>query len=131
MKEITTSAELASNISLYAIPHLAMNGAVSAFRSNAAEKTDRIIETVLKFYNVTWVEIDRKTRKLDYMQPRQIIMYLLRIEAKMPLIKIATLFKQKFDHTTVIHAKNHIQNLIDCGELKRDISRIMNLVDNC
>lgn len=131
MKRPTTPAELASMMSVYAIPHLAMHGLTTAFTANTTAKKDKIIEVVLKFYNVTWPEIDRRTRKLDYMQPRQIIMHLLRKEAKMPLTKIGKLFKQGFDHTTVLHARKHIQDLIDSGDLKRDITQIMNLVDNC
>ena len=68
------------------------------------------MEVVADFYNVTVEDLTRKSRKKEYVNPRQIAMYVIRKELETSLPMIGELFGGR-DHTTVIHAVDKVQNL--------------------
>lgn len=70
-----------------------------------------IIDAVVKQYRTTYDKINVKDRSTAVRLPRQIIMYLLSKNTNLSLKNIGDLFSR--DHTTVIHAVKHIQDLID------------------
>ncbi|MFC1625282.1 chromosomal replication initiator protein DnaA [Patescibacteria group bacterium] len=84
----------------------------------------KIIKIVSEFYETTEECLFEKSRKKEYVLPRQVAMYLLRedFNASYPYIG------QKFggrDHTTVIHAFDKISKDIKKNpQLKNDIQKI-------
>jgi chromosomal replication initiator protein len=84
----------------------------------------KIINTVSEVFDVKPSEIKGKRRTAYIAQSRQIVMYILRTELELPLEKVAQEVNRK-DHTTVIHACDKIENLIE------ENSRIAQKVDKC
>ena len=64
---------------------------------------DLIINTVSEFYGIKEKDIKGKSRKAEFVRPRQTIMYLLKKELDIPLMQIGRFLGDR-DHTTVIHA---------------------------
>ena len=64
---------------------------------------DDILEKVCKHYGVTQQEIMSKSRKRDFVQVRQVSMYLAQKYTKMPAGRIGQLIGGR-DHSTVIHS---------------------------
>lgn len=72
-----------------------------------------IIKTVLEYFRFTDIkDIAIKSRKRKFVYPRQVCMYLLCKYSKLTLETIGDMFGGR-DHTTVMHAKDAIQDLID------------------
>ena len=84
----------------------------------------KIIKTVSEVFDVKPSEIKGKRRTAYVAQSRQIVMYILRTELELPLEKVAREVNRK-DHTTVIHACEKIETLIE------ENSRIAEKVDSC
>ncbi len=84
----------------------------------------KIIKTVSEVFDVKPSEIKGKRRTAYVAQSRQIVMYILRTELELPLEKVAREVNRK-DHTTVIHACEKIETLIE------ENSRIAEKIDNC
>ncbi len=85
---------------------------------------NKIIKTVSEVFDVKPSEIKGKRRTAYVAQSRQIVMYILRTELELPLEKVAREVNRK-DHTTVIHACEKIETLIE------ENSRIAEKVDSC
>jgi chromosomal replication initiator protein len=84
----------------------------------------KIMEVVADFYNVSVEDLIRKSRKKEYVVPRQIAMYIIRKELETSLPMIGDLFGGR-DHTTVIHAVDKIQGQAKEKEaLKHELSLI-------
>ena len=64
---------------------------------------DDILEKVCKHYNVAQQHVFSKSRKRDYVQVRQVSMYLASKYTKMPASRIGQLIGNR-DHSTVIHS---------------------------
>ena len=64
---------------------------------------DDILEKVCEHYNVSQQNVFSKSRKRDYVQVRQISMYLAQKYTKMPASRIGQLIGNR-DHSTVIHS---------------------------
>src|SRR3989338_7501676 len=71
----------------------------------------KIIEVVADFYNVSVEDLLKQSRKKEYVNPRQIAMYIIRKELETSLPSIGDLFGGR-DHTTVIHAIDKIERII-------------------
>ncbi len=71
----------------------------------------KIVEVVSDFYNVTPEDLVKQSRKKEYVNPRQVAMYIIRKELETSLPSIGDLFGGR-DHTTVIHAIDKIDRLI-------------------
>ena len=69
---------------------------------------DDILEKVCKHYNVAQQHVFSKSRKRDYVQVRQVSMYLAQKYTKMPAGRIGQLIGNR-DHSTVIHSCNTIE----------------------
>ena len=69
---------------------------------------DDILEKVCHHYGVTQQQVFSKSRKRDYVQVRQISMYLAQKYTKMPAGRIGQLIGKR-DHSTVIHSCNTIE----------------------
>ena len=69
---------------------------------------DDILEKVCQHYNVSQQHVFSKSRKRDYVQVRQVSMYLAQKYTKMPASRIGQLIGNR-DHSTVIHSCNTIE----------------------
>ncbi|MDP4000989.1 MAG: chromosomal replication initiator protein DnaA [bacterium] len=84
----------------------------------------KIIEVVADFYNVTPEDLLKQSRKREYVNPRQIAMYIIRKELETSLPSIGEFFGGR-DHTTVIHAVDKIERLIkEKSGLKQEIDLV-------
>jgi len=70
-----------------------------------------IIKTVCSFYNIKQSHLKGPSRAASIAFYRQITMYLLEKELGLTLIEVAELLNRR-DHTTALHAKQKISNLI-------------------
>jgi chromosomal replication initiator protein len=71
-----------------------------------------IINFVSDFYRVGVQQIKGDRRSAHIVLPRQILMYILRFDAKLPLEEIGRLLGGR-DHTTIMHGSEKIQMLLD------------------
>ena len=69
---------------------------------------DEILEKVCSHYKVEQRQVFSKSRKRDYVQVRQVSMYLAQKYTKMPAGRIGQLIGNR-DHSTVIHSCNAIE----------------------
>ena len=69
---------------------------------------DEILEKVCRHYNVEQRQVFSKSRKRDYVQVRQVSMYLAQKYTKMPAGRIGQLIGNR-DHSTVIHSCNAVE----------------------
>jgi chromosomal replication initiator protein len=84
----------------------------------------KIIEIVSDFYNVSPEDLLKQSRKKEYVNPRQIAMYIIRKELETSLPSIGEFFGGR-DHTTVIHAIDKIERVIkERSGLKQEIELI-------
>ena len=86
------------------------------FSQDNREKKKRVnptdvIKTVCSFYNIKQSHLKSSSRAASIAFYRQIAMYLLEKELGLTLIEAAELLNRK-DHTTALHAKQKIGNLI-------------------
>jgi chromosomal replication initiator protein len=89
---------------------------------------NEVINTVSNYYGVgvQLLKGDRRTKHI--VMPRQILMYLLRFDLRLPLEEVGRLIGGR-DHTTVMHASEKIARLLDedvaiknqLGDLKRKL----------
>ncbi len=84
----------------------------------------KVIEVVSDFYNVTTEDLLKQSRKKEYVNPRQIAMYIIRKELETSLPSIGEFFGGR-DHTTVIHAIDKIERVMkEKATLKQEIDLI-------
>jgi chromosomal replication initiator protein len=84
----------------------------------------KIIEVVSDFYNVSPEDLLKQSRKKEYVNPRQIAMYIIRKELETSLPSIGEFFGGR-DHTTVIHAIDKIERILkERSGLKQEIELI-------
>ncbi|PJA90080.1 MAG: chromosomal replication initiator protein DnaA [Candidatus Magasanikbacteria bacterium CG_4_9_14_3_um_filter_32_9] len=93
-----------------------------AVKTNLTAKD--LIDTVAEFYNLNPADILEKSRSRHISFPRQIIMYLLRVEMTMSYPSIGNTLGGR-DHTTAMHAHNKINKSLETDEkLKQEIDLI-------
>ena len=68
---------------------------------------DKIINTVCEFFKVTREDLVGSKRNKEFVEPRQMCIYLINEMLNMPLTAIGTIFGGR-DHTTVMHARDKI-----------------------
>ncbi|MDP2860522.1 MAG: DnaA/Hda family protein, partial [bacterium] len=78
-----------------------------------------ILEAVAECFSLKTSVFRSQTREQKVALPRQILMYLLRTEVKMPLMEIADFLNRK-DHTTIIHGVKKITGLLSTSETVRE-----------
>ncbi len=71
-----------------------------------------IIDAVCNYYSVRHIDIKSSKRSADIALPRQIIMFLLRVDLGIQLASIAKLLGGR-DHTTVMHGVDKIKRIVD------------------
>ena len=87
---------------------------------------DEILEKVCRHYNVEQRQVFGKSRKRDYVQVRQVSMYLAQKHTKMPASRIGQLIGNR-DHSTVIHSCNAIEQRLKVDlAFQAEISSIEN-----
>jgi len=77
--------------------------------SNCNVSVKEIVKVVADFYNIDQDIIYKKTRKKEVVQPRQLIMYILREDFNISYPSIGEKLGGR-DHTTVIHSCDKIKN---------------------
>src|SRR6202453_363740 len=78
------------------------------------KRQERILQTVMHHYDVSWEDMIARCRKRKVLVPRQVAMYLLHKMLGMGCVDVGNLFNM--DHTTDIHTFALIQDLIDTNE---------------
>ncbi len=90
--------------------------------------TDSIIRTVCGYYKISENDLVGKKKNKELVEPRQICMYLISELMNIPLVSIGQALGGR-DHTTVIHAKNKISELIKTNnKIATDVSDLKNLI---
>ena len=72
---------------------------------------DRIIDCVCKYFSISKDDLVGKKKNKEIVEPRQICMYLICEMLDLPLVSVGQIFGGR-DHTTVIHAREKISDLI-------------------
>ncbi|MFH1522684.1 MAG: chromosomal replication initiator protein DnaA [Patescibacteria group bacterium] len=91
-----------------------------------------IIDAASSFYNISVKDLTGKGRKKELVWPRQIAMYLMRVEINTSYPTIGQELGGR-DHTTAMHAYNKILREINEKEnekIKQDVSSIKQLLQN-
>ncbi|HTP57185.1 MAG TPA: chromosomal replication initiator protein DnaA [Candidatus Paceibacterota bacterium] len=85
---------------------------LNAYLSVPYRKTSpqAVLKTVADFYNISPLDLTKRSRKKEVVKPRQVAMYLLREEIKLSFPEIGIKLGGR-DHSTVIHA---------CDKIKRE-----------
>lgn len=87
-------------------------------------KPREIISAVASYFDLKLSDLTGPRRLKEIVIPRQILMYLLRVELKIPLMEIGRLLGNR-DHTTVIYAVEKVTNLLPGSEdLRVDMAGI-------
>lgn len=104
-------------------------GILTNFQQKSTSTKD-IIDAVAKFYNINIKDIIGQSRKKELVNPRQIIMFLMRDETKTSYPTIGQELGGR-DHTTAMHAHNKISRELQENErLKQEIDSIKQLIYN-
>jgi hypothetical protein len=74
-----------------------------------------IIQMAAKYYSVSWDQIISKSRKSEYVRARQVTMYLLSGFSQLTLKEIGRRIGGR-DHTTVIHSRENVKDLMSSDE---------------
>ena len=72
----------------------------------------KIAESVAQFYSISMEDLLKQSRKKEFVKPRQIAMFIIRKELDNSFPSIGDFFGGR-DHTTVMHAVEKIQNLVN------------------
>ena len=91
--------------------------------ANSESNNRRIIRVVCDYYQISEKEIFSKSRQRYCCIARQVAMYLMCRIKKNSLTSIGHLFNK--DHTTVIHSRNHISDLMQSlDEIRNDVENL-------
>jgi chromosomal replication initiator protein len=80
---------------------------------------DDILEKVCQHYNVSQQQVFGKSRKRDYVQARQVSMYLAQKYTKMPTSRIGQLIGGR-DHSTVLHSCSTVERRLQIDKAFHD-----------
>lgn len=110
----------------YVIPGLKFTHRDRALIANTRD-VDSIIKAVSERYDIPFKDLASKTRKREVVYARQVAMTMLHRYSRISLKNIGIKFNR--DHTTVIHSKNTIQDLIDTDDMvKQDVKQMEYLI---
>jgi chromosomal replication initiator protein len=73
---------------------------------------DDIINKSCVFFGLSRVQISKHCRKREFVEPRQMLMFLLSAYTRLTLNKICELL-DGWHHTTIIHSRETVRNLIN------------------
>jgi chromosomal replication initiator protein len=107
---------------------LSLNEVRDIIKSNYKKKQPidykKLVEIVANYYNIDKDNIYKKTRKKEFVVPRQIVMYILREDFKHSYPSIGEKLGGR-DHTTVMHSCEKVKKCIaDKTEISKDIEII-------
>lgn len=89
---------------------------------------DDLIEAVAKYYSLKKKLLMGDSRQRPIARPRQILMYLLRIDLNIPLAEVGRIVGGR-DHTTVMHAVNKITHMASGDvQIREDIRGIKSML---
>ena len=95
-----------------------------------AEIIDSITDVVCDYFNISKTDIIGKKKSKDIVEPRMIAIYLISEYLDIPLISIGKHFGGR-DHTTIIHARDKITDLIKTDEkIKNIVTDLKSLITN-
>lgn len=105
------------------LPHEAVSHILSrAHGGKPLEKSirpEKVVELFAVYFDLKPEHITGKSRKKQFAEPRQLLMYLLRHELGIPLSEIGRLLGDR-DHTTIMHGIEKITNLLPKKERLRE-----------
>lgn len=81
---------------------------------------EQTINNILKHYDVTLFELQRKCRERRFNEPRSIIAYILRTEFNWTLKRIGNYFER--DHATALHHYNRVKGFM---EVDKEYNRLI------
>ena len=87
---------------------------------------DDIMERVCQHYGVTQQQVVSKSRKREFVQVRQVAMYLAQKHTKMPASRIGLLIGSR-DHSTVIHSCSTIEKRL---KIDKSFADELNSIEN-
>ena len=83
-----------------------------------------IKKAILNHFGIKATDLDGSKRNKTIVMPRQILMYLLRNDLKLPLTDIGQFLGGR-DHTTIMHGVEKINRLLpESEDIRVDIDRI-------
>ena len=104
----------------------ALNEAVS--EEHETVTSEKIIGSICSFYKITREKLLGKSKKKELVQPRQICAFLMCEIMNIPLVSIGEALGGR-DHTTVIHSRDKIVNLIKINDrVAKDVEDIRNMI---
>ena len=80
---------------------------------------DDILDTVCQHFNVSQQNVFSKSRKREYVQARQVSMYLAQKFTKMPTSRIGQLIGGR-DHSTVLHSCSAVEQRLKVDKAFND-----------
>lgn len=83
-----------------------------------------VLSCLCDFYALKQADIKGRCRKRSFALPRQVLMYLLRVELKLPLMEVGEFLGGR-DHTTIMHGAEKITGLLSKSEkLRQEVEEI-------
>ena len=124
-KIIFSSSLLMKNIETKEMASEVLSEIINEKNSGKSIDKDVILETVSSYFNISIKDIFSSSRKQEIVSARQIAIYLISQNLSIPLSAIGNFFNR--DHTTIMNAKNKIENDLKINKkLKLQISDINN-----
>lgn len=106
----------------------ALSECVPAGNEKEALTTDSIIDSVCNFYKIQRSDLLGKKKTKDVVEPRQICAYLMTELLSIPLVTVGLALGGR-DHTTVIHARDKIAELIkENTRVETEIKDLKNMI---
>lgn len=104
------------NMNYIAIPGLKFKGNLDQMflGLDLPERQEYIIQAVVQHYGLSFDDLLRRSRMIEFRIPRQVAMYLLHKTLGMGCASVGSLFNMH--HTTAMHTFKKIQDLIDTDE---------------
>jgi len=93
---------------------------LTRLEKTAQTNSDFVILQVAKYFSLSIKDLKSASRRSDIVFPRQIAMYILRMDLTLPLQKIASLLN-KSDHTSVIYSVEKIKRVLDGSSKTRGL----------
>ena len=100
--------------------YVAIPGIKEIHRKGSAPKLtiNKILEEVCAYFKVSEERVKSPIRRRNYVYPRHMAMYIMRVHGKVYYREIAELFNR--DHTTVIAAMNTVRDMLDTDSNTRE-----------
>ncbi len=115
---IKVSKEIHEEAKAKAFPTLTWSIPPTDYKSETYKASVKeMVKKVSDFYGIEESSLRGFSRKLNFVKPRHVAMYLLNKDCKVPLVKIALELGER-DHTTVLHA---------CRKIEKDLKESQTL----